>query len=201
MARTRQSAARRLDTDSGEKREAILKAAVELFSERGFHGTAVPLVAERAGVAIGTIYLYFKDKEALVNAVFQHWKTQFGAMLVQDYNAESPVREQFRVLWRNVVAFAAEHPEAVLFLEAHHHSPYLDKESQALEASVRGPIIELLKETSRKGVTKEMPPELLLAVVLGAAVGVLKEAWQGRLQLTPEVLAHAEVCCWDAIRR
>ena len=43
----------------------------ELFTERGFHGTAMPLVAERAGVAAGTIYRYFDSKEALVDAVFQ----------------------------------------------------------------------------------------------------------------------------------
>jgi AcrR family transcriptional regulator len=50
----------------GDKREAILRAALELFSERGFYGTAVPLIAERAKVATGTIYRHFKDKESLV---------------------------------------------------------------------------------------------------------------------------------------
>src|SRR5262245_20911865 len=46
-----------------DKEEAILNAALELFVERGFHGTTVPSVAERAGVAPGTIYHYFASKE------------------------------------------------------------------------------------------------------------------------------------------
>jgi AcrR family transcriptional regulator len=48
-----------------ERRNAILKAALDEFSERGFAAARLDDVARRAGVAKGTIYLYFKDKEAL----------------------------------------------------------------------------------------------------------------------------------------
>src|SRR5438067_8425981 len=44
----------------GDKREAIMSAALELFVERGFYGTAVPEIAERAEVGAGTIYRYFE---------------------------------------------------------------------------------------------------------------------------------------------
>jgi AcrR family transcriptional regulator len=48
-----------------ERREAILAAALEEFSARGFAATRLEDVAQRAGVAKGTIYLYFRDKESL----------------------------------------------------------------------------------------------------------------------------------------
>ena len=48
-----------------ERREAILAAALEEFSARGFAATRLEDVANRAGVAKGTIYLYFDDKETL----------------------------------------------------------------------------------------------------------------------------------------
>ena len=50
---------------SAERREAILAAALEEFSDRGFEATRLDDVAKRAGVAKGTIYLYFRDKESL----------------------------------------------------------------------------------------------------------------------------------------
>jgi AcrR family transcriptional regulator len=50
---------------AGKKREAILKAALEEFSARGFATARLDDVARRAGVAKGTIYLYFRDKETL----------------------------------------------------------------------------------------------------------------------------------------
>ena len=61
-------------TTPTDKREAILDAALHLFTERTFAACPVPLVAERAGVATGTIYRYFPSKEALVNEVYRRWK-------------------------------------------------------------------------------------------------------------------------------
>src|SRR5271157_5062947 len=48
-----------------ERQEAILKAALDVFSEHGFAAARLDDVAQRAGVAKGTLYLYFPDKEAL----------------------------------------------------------------------------------------------------------------------------------------
>ena len=62
IAASRQSA--RL-TKAAARREAILEAALDEFSARGFAAARLEDVAKRAGVAKGTIYLYFADKEAL----------------------------------------------------------------------------------------------------------------------------------------
>ena len=57
-----------------EKGDLILEAALDLFVERGFYGTSVPSVADKAHVATGTIYHYFASKEALVNSLYKRWK-------------------------------------------------------------------------------------------------------------------------------
>ena len=54
-----------------ERQEAILKAALEVFSENGFAATRLEDIANRAGVAKGTLYLYFSDKEALFESMLQ----------------------------------------------------------------------------------------------------------------------------------
>ena len=53
-----------------EKRDRILRAAVRVFAKKGFHGARVAEVARSAGVADGTIYLYFKNKEDLLLQLF-----------------------------------------------------------------------------------------------------------------------------------
>jgi len=63
MAQARQ---RRMD-----KRHLIVEAAVHVFAEKGFHQARVSDVARRAGVADGTIYLYFKNKEDLLLCIFE----------------------------------------------------------------------------------------------------------------------------------
>ena len=59
-----------------ERREAILDAALHSFVDRGFHGTAMPEIARRAGIPAGTIYHSFASKEELVNALFRTWKAE-----------------------------------------------------------------------------------------------------------------------------
>ncbi len=122
--------------DVGEKREAILDAALALFCERTYDGTPVPLVAERAGVAVGTIYRCFADKEALVNAVYRRAKSDMRAELTRDVVAGLDAREEFHRWWRGLWRFATEQPLAFRFLETHHHEAYLDAESHAVGEAI-----------------------------------------------------------------
>lgn len=60
---------------AADRREQILKAAVEVFAERGFHRTRVSDIAKRAGVAYGLIYHYFESKDHVLNSVFEeNWR-------------------------------------------------------------------------------------------------------------------------------
>ena len=54
-----------------DRRKQILRAAVEVFAERGFHRTRVSDIAKRAGVAYGLIYHYFESKDDVLNSVFE----------------------------------------------------------------------------------------------------------------------------------
>jgi len=54
-----------------DKRVRILNAAVQIFAKKGFYNTKVSEVAKRAGVAAGTIYLYFKNKDEILISIFE----------------------------------------------------------------------------------------------------------------------------------
>jgi AcrR family transcriptional regulator len=187
-------------TASVDKREAILDAALDLFSERGFHGTAVPLVAEQAKVGAGTLYRYFESKEALVNALFQREKAAFGAHLGRGFAPGLSPREQFKRLWAGLWSFARERPEAVRFLDLHHHGAYLDATSQGMEVRIMQPIVEFVAEAQRQQALKVMAPAALIALVYGAFLGLAKAGWQGHVALTEATLAAAEACIWEAVR-
>ena len=63
--------AHRRTRDAAVSRQAILDAAQQVFSERGFHGARVEEIARAAGVAKGTVFLHFKDKAGLLLALIQ----------------------------------------------------------------------------------------------------------------------------------
>ena len=184
-----------------DKCEAILEAALTLFAERGYHGTAMPELAQQAGVGAGTIYRYFESKEVLVNAVFQRAKSRLRDTLQQDIDLQAPPREIFGRFWRTLTAFARAWPEEFLFLELHHHMPYLDADSLSVEQQVLIPIWTYCVAIRQQGVARDMPAEALMALIWGAFVGLFKAEHSGYLQLNDDTLARAEDACWAAFSR
>ncbi len=187
-------------THDPDKAEAILGAALELFVDRGFHGTSVPSVAERAGVAAGTIYHYFASKEALVNALYKRWKMEISSQIVAGFPHEKPAREQFRTIWKRMAEFAVEHPNELAFLELHHHSSYLDDDSRALENGVLDFGVAMVRRAQQAEALKPLSPTLLMELAMGAFLGVFRAGLEGRVPLDLETLMEAERCCWEAVR-
>ncbi len=103
-------AASRQDTD---RYRTILRAAIEVFAEKGYHGCRISDVARQAGVAYGLVYHYFHDKDALLEAVF---KVGWGGFLSRVREAaEGPSSLDDKVRRIAEVAFEAyrRDPKAV----------------------------------------------------------------------------------------
>jgi len=83
-----------------EKRTLIADAAVEVFAEKGFHQARVSDIARRAGVADGTIYLYFKNKEDLLLCIFEEKMEVLLAGLVDALAAVDDPLEKIRAFAR-----------------------------------------------------------------------------------------------------
>jgi len=182
------------------KHEAILEAALELFVEQGFHGTAVPAVAERAHVGAGTIYRYFENKEDLVNALYRKWKGALSEQVLADFPASAPSRDQFHAIWHGMARFVADHPKAFAFLELHHHASYLDAESKQVESGLIEFATGFVAAAQQRKERRDGPPILLMSLIYGAFTGMVRAHWEGRVELTDDNWTLAERCCWEAIR-
>jgi AcrR family transcriptional regulator len=182
-----------------DKRQAILDAALGLFAEQGFHGTSVPEIARAAGVAAGTIYRYFESKDAVVNVLYRHWRGAVQTFVLEDFPFTGSAREQFGAYWRRLFDFALEHPTAIAFLDFHHHAPYLDAQSNQVEQMGRLTLRPFIEHAQKAGVLKRVPPEVVMAIAVGALIGLVKSAREGNLELTPELVRSAEEVCWSGI--
>ena len=195
----RESAGERREA-RGDKREAILDAALDLFVERGFFGTAVPEIADKAGVGAGTIYRYFDSKEALVNAIYRQQKQHFAHVVLDDFPASAPTREQFRTMWMRMAKFATTNVKAFIFMELHHHQRYLDAESRALEQRMLGLFTHVVTAAQARRELKAGPPSLLMGIVMGAFVGVIRSCVEVQQSLEDADWVLAEQILWEAVR-
>jgi len=184
-----------------DKREAILEAAVELFAERGFYGTAVPDIASKAKVGAGTIYRYFPSKEALVNALYQHHKARMRKALIDDVDFSRPPRVVFKEFWRKACVFSQENTKVIQFLELQHHAPYLDETSRAVEGQLLALARVFIEQGIAQQVFREADPSLLASIVWGAFHGIFQGGCDGSLKLDEATIVASEQCVWEAIRR
>ena len=184
-----------------DKREAIIRASVILFAERGFYGTQVPVIAEQANVGVGTIYRYFQDKTELVNAAFQFCQQQISLTLHGLPDDTMPARQQFHEFWRRMAALLDTMPDVLQFLEFHNHAPYLDADSLKIEQQAQIPLREFFHKTRRDQITKDVDANVLLLVFQGMLSGLIKNSGVTSPEEAADMQGVLESMCWEAIRR
>jgi TetR/AcrR family fatty acid metabolism transcriptional regulator len=110
----------------GDKRERILVAAERIFARHGFFAAKVSDVAKEAGVADGTIYLYFKSKDDLLISLFERRMQTLNAQLRTAIAGKSP-REQLRAFVRTYLQAVHDEPTAaeVLTIELRQSSKFM----------------------------------------------------------------------------
>lgn len=183
------------------KRDDILNAALELFATRGFHGTSMPELAKKAGVGAGTIYRHFASKEALVNALYRHWKMALAQAVYTDLPEGLSHRARFREIWTRQFDYARQHPHAVYFIDGHHHGDYLDAESQQVDLMSAAALFSLVVEGQQDEVLVDLPPAAVIAIVYGSFLALLRGANEGYLELTDDLVNATEARAWAAVRR
>lgn len=193
--------ARKIETDQPDKHSRLLGAALDLFESRGYEGVAVPEIAKAAGVATGTVYLYFKDKQALVNALYRHWKRAYNLAVLAPLPPGLLIRDRFTTYWSRMARFARSHPRATRFMDLHHHAAYLDEESRALSREYLDVATAFAREGRAEGAIRDLDPLLIVALMWGAAAGLVKFAASGVLALDEDNATAMEDALWRAIAR
>lgn len=116
MMTTDTSADRSDPRETGGKRIGILRAAARLFSRRGYNETSMKDVAEAAGIAVGTIYLYYRNKEDLLTGIYKHSSALLLDKLTAGIGARTDPVEKYAVYVGDSIDYAFEHPEFFLIV-------------------------------------------------------------------------------------
>jgi AcrR family transcriptional regulator len=164
----------------GERRDVILAAALDEFSAQGFAAARLDDVAKRAGVAKGTIYLYFRDKEALFQELVRSLLTPVVGSVEALRDANIPVRmladrlvdlfvdEIFGTRRRDVIRLMITEGRRFPKLAEFYHREVLSRIMTAMRA--------LLARAAERG---EVPDTLARFPQLLAAPGIVAVVWTG----------------------
>lgn len=186
--------------DAEATRQRLIAAALDLFTTIGFRGTTTPMLAERAGIAEGTIYRHFRGKDALLNAAYRQVQ-DWAAAMVRDIEADRqlPVRDRLLGVARRILEESAREPAAVRMLLQTREERHLDDQSRESARRFREALQLVMASGKSDGVVRAGPADLWAGVWL--AIVALAAERVGGGEWTPDhpQAALAIEAAWDAI--
>lgn len=186
-----------------DKREEILRAALELIAEYGFHGAPMAMIAERAGVGAGTIYRYFENKDVLINEMYLELEKRLNAFVQEGYDLARPVRERFLHLGSAVLRYCIANPLDFRYLEQFHNSPYgvVHRRDKLFGQSESDLCRDLFEEAIACSEVKDLPLVVLFAMAFGPLITVARDHILGFVELDDTMIDKIISACWDGLKR
>lgn len=186
---------------SDDKKERILRATLKLITENGFHATPVSLIAKEADVGAGTIYRYFENKEAIINALYDRIQQDLHVATMADIPDEVTVRDEFYLKWRHILRYFLDHPYEAKFLEQYAAStlihPNLTEATQQRNAHLKVLIARGLAGKAIREVDYHA-----VAVMMWGTVHQLRQLQEsGQRQISEALIDDTFSIFWDGLRR
>ena len=152
------------------KRERILRAAIDVFAKNGYFTAKVSEIAKAAGVADGTIYLYFNGKEDLLTTIFREHTRGYLQSLERDLGSVRRPEEQLRIAIRHhLETLGRDRALAVVSqVELRHSLKYMSLLSQSEVADYLNMIRKIVEHGQSEGVFRRtLHPQLVAKSVFG----------------------------------
>src|SRR3954463_6617527 len=171
--------ARRSDAPPGPKRDAILRAAIDVFAERGFFNAQVADVARVAGGAAGTVYLYFKSKDDLLVWIsersMREGLTNGRAAVAK---LDDPRERLVRLARAHLARLGADRNLAIVFqVELRQSTKFMERFSATLLRDYLGLIREAIADGQRAGLFRADLKATAMAKMLFGALDEMATNW------------------------
>ena len=152
------------------KRERILRAAIDVFAESGYFNAKVTDIAKAAGVADGTIYLYFDGKEELLTTIFREHTRNYLQSLERDLAPERRPEERIRIAIRHhLETLGRDRALAVVAqVELRHSLKYMSLLSHQEVGDYLGILRKIVEQGQAAGVfRRNLHPQLVAKSLFG----------------------------------
>ena len=184
------------------KRTNILNAAEKLLAERGFYGLSMKLLADTAGIAAGTIYCYFDNKDALITQLYQHINSDIAQTIFNGWQDDQSARQKYDLLWRNAFNAVLNNPQRVAVVEMLFLQPHLAPENTALcEGDEFAPLMNFYQQGIDQGRFHNWQIAALITLSFDSAINLAKKVLRERAQLDEVQINQVRDASWLIIQK
>lgn len=180
-------------------RDRLVRAALDLFTTKGYHESTTPQIAARAGVAEGTIYRHFSSKEQLFNEIFRAGLRLFagGVGRIDQSSSCAERLAQVSTEWQHL---AQRNPPLVPLVFTQDHGNTLDARSREAMLQLRAAIEQLMAQGKAAGDVRAGSAATLAEMWMRLVALVLERVATGEWQPGDPASRHVTDSAWDAVR-
>lgn len=107
-----------------DKEKMVIETAIAQIVEEGFQGFSMNKLAKACSISVGTLYIYYKDKDDLIQKIGGSMALKFFSSTVKNFSPDMSFEEGLWKQWENRSSFAMTYPKEVAFFEIIKHSPH-----------------------------------------------------------------------------
>ncbi len=165
------------------KEVAIREKAMEMIVKEGFDGLSMQKLARAAGVSPATIYIYFKNREHMVQELFKVAQQAFAETALRNFDPNATLEEGLWLQWKNRLRYIEEYPFYFQFYEQFRNTHLINHKS--VDMSVfRENMMLFVKNAIKRGELVKMEPEIFWSIAYGSFYSLIKFHLQEKKMMT-----------------
>ena len=179
-----------------EKEKSIKEAVIKLILEKGFHGTSIAKIAKEAGVSPATVYIYYENKEVMLQDIYREYSEDIYDSLLSKINKDMDGQELIEILTRGYYTYIQENGEVFHFVDQFSSCPALA--SQCSEMKGIYSLNNLLDKMKEKKIFKNYQNDNLLAILFYPIKSIAIKQCYGKVKQA-ELLKEMILIIQDAL--
>lgn len=183
-----------------EKKKALLKATLTLLINGGWHGASMAKVAAIAGVSPATIYLYFNNKQDLINKLYLEINENFSSHAFNGLDESNAVKHSFEKIWMNIADFRMLFEKEAQFLSQCDNSPIVDDEVRTEGLKHMQPLLNLWQRGVNEGIIKDVSPYLMYAYTIYPLSYLINKHTKKHCSMDENKMKNSFILAWDSIK-
>ncbi len=189
-------------SDTKTKRlDQIFDATLRLTGKVGIAGLKMSSIAKEASMATGTIYIYFENKEELLNALYFKLQKESAPAIINDIS-HLAINIQLYKMWKIALKRLVDNNLRIFFLEQFIISPYISESNKEIDTGFKNYLKQILEQGKSENLIKDVNSDMLITLIIGFvrsfSTHIVNDC-SG--QLTEKSIDESFSLCWNAIKK
>ncbi len=154
-----------------EKEMRIIQSVIAIAGKKGLAGINITEISKKAGLGVGTLYTYFKNKEEIIQAAYSVVESKISEKAYEDFDINLPIRNSLQKIYTHVLHYRLKHYDENIFIDQYRQSVYvqLNYAKQYEDFIIKNKqLYTLLKRGQKKGVIIKQTPEMIISFIYGS---------------------------------